>query len=129
MSSWLKYILFITGISILITLIIVLLKKKKNIIQYDIQDYSNGLTDDEARQIAQALFEKIDGISATNMDREMKDVLQTNNQDFIRVYNEFYRIAGYSMCEGISNEWFFLYSEGYNLACQIIERCNELNLQ
>lgn len=129
MKTTVKYILIVTGIISLITLLFLAFRKRENIVTYDIQDYSDGLTDEEAQNLAEMLWEKIDGWKTTSMTNELTALLATNNQDFVKVYNKYAELTGNSLKQDLGNEWFYIFGSDYELAKAVIQRMENLNLQ
>jgi len=129
MKNTIRYILIVAGVIMLITLIILALRKRKRIVTYDIQDYSDGLTDEEAKNLAEMLWSKIDGWSYTSMTNELTALLSTNNRDFVKVYNAYAEITGNSLRDDLSHEWFNIFGDDYELAKAVIQRMENLNLQ
>jgi len=129
MKKTFKYILFLTGVIMLITLIILALRKRQRIVTYNTQDFSDGLTDEEAKNLAEMLWNKISGWSYVSMTDELTALLSTNNRDFVKVYNYYATITGNSLRQDLGSEWFYIFGQDYELAKAAIERMNNLNLQ
>ena len=106
-----------------------LLKKKKNSIQIDLENEEDTtISNEEAEAIAINLNNWMDGITTSCENDLLRKIIETNREGFIKIFNAYYDRYGRSFIQDLKDEYMNIFGECYQLRDIILQKAQRYNI-